>query len=259
MWKVKRFWQNISNIGIVSTIPLADRKRIRLLNQTVWFFGIFQLVIFFLDFFSPDKFGASISFVAAVLCFAPLYLHHLGWYKFSRWFFITFILMLIALVSMLYGEGLRIEISFLGVTVLGFVLIAKERSQWILLFISLSLYVMVQIVWVNFDSPFAGQLNPSSNYLGFVATLVCLFLAIRIFTWESQEAEKELRIINRNLSRANQDLERFASMTSHDLKTPLRNINSFLGLISRRLNRENNPELQEYLNFASSKQKYKSN
>jgi signal transduction histidine kinase len=255
MWKVKRFWQKISQTGIHPDLSLADRKRIRLLNQTVVFLGITQLIIMMLDFLAQDGPGGAISFMAAVLCFAPLYFHRSGWYRFSRWFFLSFILALISLVSMLYGKELRIEIAFVGITVLGFVLLARQRSQWILLFISLFIYVIVQVFWRNFESPYAEQFNPMSNHLGFGAILAGLLLIIRIFTWESQAAEKELQVMNRDLSRANQDLERFASMASHDLKTPLRNINSFLGLISRRLGQEDNPELLEYLNFASSNAK----
>ena len=54
----------------------------------------------------------------------------------------------------------------------------------------------------------------------------------------------------RRLQESNAELERFAYIASHDLKTPLRNITSFLGLIERRLAPEPQVAVKEYLQIA---------
>ncbi|HWI92379.1 MAG TPA: PAS domain S-box protein [Flavisolibacter sp.] len=57
----------------------------------------------------------------------------------------------------------------------------------------------------------------------------------------------ELRITNAELSYANQELEQFTSIVSHDLQEPIRSIKSFLRLIEIKLNNEQNEDLKTYI------------
>lgn len=89
----------------------------------------------------------------------------------------------------------------------------------------------------------------------FLAFLTLLFL----FYFQAK-AKKELTHLNVQLQAKNQDLTHFAYITSHDLKEPIRNINSFAGLINASLRRKevDIPRFREYLGFimASSKTSY---
>ena len=60
----------------------------------------------------------------------------------------------------------------------------------------------------------------------------------------------ELESRTRRLEASNQELERFAFIASHDLKTPLRNVTSFLGLIERRMPEAARPAIGEYVDMA---------
>ena len=55
---------------------------------------------------------------------------------------------------------------------------------------------------------------------------------------------------NEELLHINAELERFAYVTSHDLKEPLRMITGYLGLLSKRYESTLNEEAMEFVNFA---------
>lgn len=67
---------------------------------------------------------------------------------------------------------------------------------------------------------------------------------------ERKEAEDKLRDTLRELERVNEGLKQFAYVTSHDLKTPLRNISTYLQLLKRRnkLDHESNEMVDAAVN-----------
>jgi len=80
--------------------------------------------------------------------------------------------------------------------------------------------------------------NKTKHKIGF------LFLALDL----TKEKQKEKAILSRTreLQKTNLELERFAYIASHDLKTPLRNVVSFLDLIERKVVKYNDKELKEF-------------
>lgn len=60
----------------------------------------------------------------------------------------------------------------------------------------------------------------------------------------------ELELAQQELRRSNEDLQRFASVVSHDLQEPLRMVTSYMQLIERSLGSHVTPEQKEYLGFA---------
>ncbi|MEL7533621.1 MAG: ATP-binding protein, partial [Bacteroidota bacterium] len=117
---------------------------------------------------------------------------------------------------------------------------------------------VIRWIYHSHDPTLIDQLNPSTNHWIFVASLLGCIIIGRIFLESRRKVERQMAEVlddlkskNQELEQANSDLERFAFVASHDLKTPLRNINNFLGLIERRLPKPVPPELQEYLQIAS--------
>lgn len=60
----------------------------------------------------------------------------------------------------------------------------------------------------------------------------------------------ELKLTNMELSYANEELEQFTSIVSHDLQEPIRSIKSFLTLIDMKLNDEQSSDLKTYIGKA---------
>ncbi len=70
-----------------------------------------------------------------------------------------------------------------------------------------------------------------------------------------EKSSEELRIsfekllLQNELERKNTELQQFVSMASHDLKAPLRTINSFATLLEKELGNDLSENAQEFLNF----------
>src|ERR1035437_5163430 len=65
-----------------------------------------------------------------------------------------------------------------------------------------------------------------------------------------KQAEEELAIANRKLAVSNEDIERYAYVTSHDLQEPLRMVTSFLQLLQKKYDQQLDDTAQKYINFA---------
>ena len=61
-----------------------------------------------------------------------------------------------------------------------------------------------------------------------------------------EERTKYLQLANKQLKQANYELETFSYIASHDFKEPIRNMGSFVDLISRRLPEEIKKDLHDY-------------
>jgi signal transduction histidine kinase len=66
-----------------------------------------------------------------------------------------------------------------------------------------------------------------------------------------KQKERELAALNKELERSNEDLDNFAHVASHDLRTPLRSINSFLQLYVRKNRVHFDDTDKEYIQFIS--------
>ncbi len=71
---------------------------------------------------------------------------------------------------------------------------------------------------------------------------------VRLYT-DAKESEEKIRGLASELSRSNAELERFASIASHDLRSPLNTITNFGKLLERRIKELGDNGAQEYLSF----------
>ena len=78
------------------------------------------------------------------------------------------------------------------------------------------------------------------------------FKLLRAFKEKSNELEHSKRLLESNtlkLERSNDDLSQFAHVVSHDLKAPLRAINSLITFIEEDLNEQINEDIQDNFNL----------
>lgn len=124
----------------------------------------------------------------------------------------------------------------------------------------MALLSIVMFIIIILSKPFVPELfsysNPYRSLVHLLVSLIVVFFAIKSYATfaESESAEKDDLI--QQVKKKNVELERFAYITSHDLKQPVRNICSFAGLLAKNLKKENTNEKNlDYLDIINSSSK----
>ena len=222
----------------------------------------------------PDTYvPASALFVTALI----FLFNNIGRMGLARGLFYIFYSVVIFAISYIYGEGLSAEISYSVFLVAGLLF---YENNWIRLFvISLIIFLFFasNYVYENYESPLDEYVYPFDKVIMFVISVFCGAIMLityfnetrkqyriqeklslqlkkqnkelKVLIEEKKEANDQLLAKQEELEKKNQHLTQFAFIASHDLKTPIRGISSFVDLLKKKLQKNEKEEVHEYLAF----------
>jgi signal transduction histidine kinase len=128
----------------------------------------------------------------------------------------------------------------------------RRKRMYAIGLVNIISYVAV-LLYLQFEEPlFKLKDDPYDEIVVFLVSVCWLFLILEKHDRDEKLLIGNLERKNESLKKATEELERFANIASHDLKSPLRNIASFLGLIERNFKRGDTSNLLTNLEFAKS-------
>lgn len=203
--------------------------------------------------------GFELTVLIPILMFfvGELVLSYLKLHNLARYAANIVLPVLLTAVLLLYGPSIGGGYTLFVFITTAIIFHQKWAVRIALIVFIILLFTGSSIALLSISPPLADRVDPLDSIITFIGTSLAVSLMITYFFHENQKYEEEqallmksLKSSNAALQKANIELERFAYIASHDLKTPIRNISSFLGLAERDLEKGKYDDLNTYFRFA---------
>jgi signal transduction histidine kinase len=167
--------------------------------------------------------------------FLPLLFSAKRWYNAAGYFLYFGGLLATSTATMLVGRESHIHYLILLVSGLPFVFFGREWKNRRLALALLSLPVCIAIeIWCHFNDPLvyleAWQLKSIGIFYSIGILLFSLFISYN-FTKAAKKFGSKIKKQRDALTEKNARLEQYSYLATHDLKTPLANIEGFVSLL----------------------------
>ncbi len=134
--------------------------------------------------------------------------------------------------------------------IINYVAFRKKAEYMKLLFaVHAGVYLMALAYGINFEPLVELVDYPISGLVSFIVSMAWVTLFLIVFHQEREDFIEQLKMKNSELERTSEELERFSYIASHDLKSPLRTIISFGGMIQSDIEKEKFESIHEKMDF----------
>ncbi|MEZ4959558.1 MAG: ATP-binding protein [Saprospiraceae bacterium] len=251
--KSNHFWKTLSRQGVAAefkeeNIVTSHLNQAAILTSSTAFL-VFSIAVFTLN----DKYYSFITGLLTILYLVIPVLHHFRKIWWARFYIAAILPIWISLTILLIGGFFSQGIAIMATIALTFVFYEQRpKLQFWLLLYDILLYI-VPVAYIAFFPPLLGERDyPLDEVAVFLVSIAWISVIASIYKNEKENFIRDLTENNRKLQGTTEELERFTYIASHDLKSPLRTIISFLDLIDRDLKAGKMEEVPGYLEFAKS-------
>jgi signal transduction histidine kinase len=263
------YFKKLTEIGVYQNQDRLDSEKILIVN----FMFLATLPIFafyFLKNLLDGDFGFAFFYVVFILLSSVvLILNKYGKYAVAKIYSIIFYTTICFGVQYLFGSGMVIEsMQLVFVVITAYIVDNRFTSILIVAIITIGFSVLKYIE--NFQDPiFADRIMLLSPICLFIISVILIASFIydrrnkaENYIKQYSEYEQKLKIKNEELGgqkeliteqnmkleKKNHELNQFAYIAAHDLKSPIRSMKSFAQLAKMNLDKKNYDKVYDYLN-----------
>ncbi len=241
---LRSFWLCLISVGLMEAGDEQDTKYIKFTNVVAVLTAIAVFIYIPFSILQGYYALALLQGIDVLFVLMVLFANHLGYYAVARHLYMLVINSFVLINSCLIGFESRVQDFFYIAAIVPFLLFSVKDYKNIIIGVLTSIvffntYQMIYPFFVKYN------LDPNSQHLIYNINLWMKFvlfgIAIYILSYYNHTTELALELSNqklreqaKELQRSNNDLEQFASIISHDLRAPVRNVSSFMSLLKRR-------------------------
>jgi signal transduction histidine kinase len=253
---MNNWWNRISNLGVNESMRSSKQVGVIMLNRMTIIGLLVEIMIYLKQYFVNGIWLNPPTFVLVPMTLGVFLFHYYQRFYEARLYVNIVFPALMAFIVCYYGAPLRTEYTFFIFVTTAVVFFRSIWQRILLICYNIVLFLLSYFYAITYPSPRIAQITNTEPVTLFIASVLCISILIAAYINEIRRKEKQLEALLANLKGKNEDLlsayqeiERFAYITSHDLKTPLRNISSFIGLLERKLHNGQYDQVDEYLKF----------
>ncbi len=257
--KIYQFWDKISNIGIQDDTPLAEVRSIIMLNRLSLPVFILQFLVHIMNIINQNTVQIIAGFIILSITSCIFVFNHYQKYFYAKLCLTFFYPIVIFAIEICYGAAFRVQFAYM-IIIMSIIILHKENAilvKNLLLSWCIFFYFLGDFCTSNYPPVFNLVFSNLDVHVIFICSVLGTVIIISMYINENDKSAKSLEnsmsllvLKNTELDLANKELERFAYIASHDLKTPLRTIVSYLDLIEKKIKQGNFEDIHTYIDFA---------
>jgi len=264
--RLKQLWSYLSTIGVNSSHEMIEKSKIAMVNQIIAFSLLIDfsslLILYFVSTLRVSDCLIILSVSGTKLIYFKL--REKQYHQLAPILIFVVITLATFGLTLYYGPLIRVENLYV-IAVLYISIVFNDLKKcllgtfWVILMFGVG-RVFYYKKGVLMDPVEYYALLNELELRGNLLFIILMIITVLIVSWfvrevnamhgKTKEYLDEINDKNASLLKINDEMERFAYIASHDMKTPLRTIISFLGIIEKKVNKREFENLNEYLNYA---------
>lgn len=233
-----------------NSLPMSSARKVDPSMSTMWLHLTMTVNIIFLvmNYFKP-AFPIYLNMATTLVAILFYVLYFAGYRNHLRYFFFFFYIIWVSFYAVICDYSTGMIMYFNVLFALSILLFDNSSRRRIMALFPAAAFVIV-IILKSEISPLVLYESPIRPILHFTLNFVLVFITIWKFVNQQEKESSDKDALISEINEKNSELERFAYITSHDLKQPVRNIVSFTGLLERNIINSNTKEKNlEYLDY----------
>lgn len=244
------FFRKLSQIGVGSATPIEEHRVV--FSNRVYFIT-FLTAAFMIS--TSMLTGIGIEYqIANLLIMTSIvigyWLNHRGQHYFSRGLVSLAAALGFALQEIFCGGYFAQTMVYVAIAVIVFIFFEdRPKARTSIIVITATMYAISQIYMEHFETILPYLDLPYDQILIFSVAMIFIIWVLQIDNQKKKEFVRQLEAKNQNLESMSREVERFSYIASHDLRSPLRTVNSFVGLIEQNIANEDYQDMHQNIEF----------